>query len=72
MGEPIRVAVIDDHPLFREGVAHTIQRSGSLSVIAEGASAEDAVRIAKAEMPDIVLLDVSMPGGGVEAARSYL
>jgi two-component system, NarL family, nitrate/nitrite response regulator NarL len=70
MAEPIRVAVIDDHPLFREGVAHTIQRSGSLNVIAEGASADDALRIAKAEMPDIVLLDVSMPGGGVEAARA--
>ncbi len=70
MVEPIRVAVIDDHPLFREGVAHTIQRSGILQVIAEGATAEDAIRIAKAELPDIVLLDVSMPGGGVEAARA--
>ena len=39
-------------------------------MIAEGASADDALRIAKAEMPDIVLLDVSMPGGGVEAARA--
>jgi two-component system nitrate/nitrite response regulator NarL len=70
MAEPIRVAVIDDHPLFREGVAHTIQRSGALEVIGEGATAEDAVRIARAELPDIVLLDVNMPGGGVEAARA--
>ena len=70
MAEPIRVAVIDDHPLFREGVAHTIQRSGTLEVIGEGATADDAVRIAKAELPDIVLLDVNMPGGGVEAARA--
>src|SRR5262245_44994225 len=70
MAEPIRVAVIDDHPMFREGVAHTIQRSGSLHVIAEGGSADDALRIAKADAPDVVLLDVSMPGGGVEAARA--
>lgn len=70
MADPIRVAVIDDHPLFREGVAHTIQRSGTLQVIGEGATADDAVRIAKAELPDIVLLDVNMPGGGVEAARA--
>jgi two-component system nitrate/nitrite response regulator NarL len=70
MIEPIRVAVIDDHPLFREGVAHTIQRSGALEVIGEGATADDAIRIAKAELPDIVLLDVNMPGGGVEAARA--
>jgi two-component system, NarL family, nitrate/nitrite response regulator NarL len=70
MADPIRVAVIDDHPLFREGVAHTIQRSGTLQVIGEGATADDAIRIAKAELPDIVLLDVNMPGGGVEAARA--
>ena len=70
MTDPIRVAVIDDHPLFREGVAHTIQRSGTLQVIGEGATADDAIRIAKAELPDIVLLDVNMPGGGVEAARA--
>lgn len=71
VAEPIRVAIIDDHPLFREGVAHTIQRSGALQVIAEGATAEDAIRIAKTELPDIVLLDVSMPGwdGLVTAER---
>ena len=51
-------------------MAHTIQRSGILQVIGEGATAKDAVRIAKAELPDIVLLDVNMPGGGVEAARA--
>lgn len=66
----IRVAVIDDHPLFREGVSHTIRHSGSLEVVGEGASADDAIRIAKIELPDIVLLDVSMPGGGLDAART--
>jgi DNA-binding NarL/FixJ family response regulator len=70
MTDPIRVAVIDDHPLFREGVAHTIRSSGRLQVVAEGASAEDALRVVMDEMPDIVLLDVSMPGGGIEAARA--
>jgi DNA-binding NarL/FixJ family response regulator len=69
MPAPIRVAVVDDHPLFREGVAHTIQRSGTLRVVGEGATADDAIRIAKAQVPDIILLDVSMPGGGLEAAR---
>lgn len=70
MTAPIKVAVIDDHPLFREGVANTIQRSGTVQVIAEGATAEEAIQIAKAKLPDIVLLDVSLPGGGVEAARA--
>jgi two-component system nitrate/nitrite response regulator NarL len=70
MTDRIRVAVIDDHPLFREGVAHTIRSSKVLEVVAEGACAEDAIRIVKDELPDIVLLDVSMPGGGIEAARA--
>jgi two-component system, NarL family, nitrate/nitrite response regulator NarL len=70
MTDRIRVAVIDDHPLFREGVAHTIRSSKMLEVVAEGACADDAIRIVKDELPDIVLLDVSMPGGGIEAARA--
>jgi two-component system, NarL family, nitrate/nitrite response regulator NarL len=70
MADRIRVAVVDDHPLFREGVAHTLRSSKALEVVAEGASADDAIRIVKDELPDIVLLDVSMPGGGIEAART--
>jgi two-component system, NarL family, nitrate/nitrite response regulator NarL len=72
MTGPIKVAVIDDHPLFREGVANTIQRSGAVQVIAEGETADEAIEIAKAKLPDIVLLDVSLPGGGVEAARAIV
>jgi DNA-binding NarL/FixJ family response regulator len=66
----IRVAVIDDHPLFREGVAHTLSRSGTVRLVGEGANAEDALSIAKSQQPEIMLLDVSMPGGGLEAAQA--
>ena len=70
MGDRLRVAIIDDHPLFREGVVHTLRSAARvLDVVGEGGTAEDAVRIAKEELPDILLLDVSMPGGGIEAAR---
>jgi two-component system nitrate/nitrite response regulator NarL len=69
MHNRIRVAVIDDHPLFREGVVHTLQSAVDMEVVGEGATAKDAVRIATNHMPDIMLLDVSMPGGGIEAAR---
>jgi len=69
MGDRLRVGIIDDHPLFREGVVHTLRSARVLDVVGEGGTAEDALRIAKEELPDILLLDVSMPGGGIEAAR---
>lgn len=69
MAEMLHVAIVDDHPLFREGVAHTLGAQPDVEVIAEGGSAADALRIAAERMPDVMLLDVSMPGGGVEAVR---
>lgn len=68
MPPSIRVAVVDDHPLFREGVAHTLERSNLLSIVGQGETADDAIRIAETESPDIMLLDVSMPGSGLAAA----
>jgi len=70
MTDRIRVAVVDDHPIFREGVAYTIRSAQAFEIVAEGASADDAVRIAKDHLPDVILLDVSMPGGGIQAARA--
>ncbi len=70
MSNRLRVAIIDDHPLFREGVAYTLRSSLVLDLVGEGGTADDAVRIASQQSPDIILLDVSMPGGGIEAARS--
>jgi len=68
MHNRIRVAVIDDHPLFRQGVVHTLQSVVDMEVVGEGATAQDAVRMATSHLPDIMLLDVSMPGGGIAAA----
>jgi DNA-binding NarL/FixJ family response regulator len=68
MSDSISVAVVDDHPLFREGVIHVIRGSKFFKVVGEGATADDAVRIAKSKLPDIILLDVKMPGGGIQAA----
>jgi two-component system nitrate/nitrite response regulator NarL len=69
MPDRIRVAVIDDHPLFRGGVVHTLQSAADMEVVGEGATAQDAIRTSSSHLPDIMLLDVSMPGGGIEAAR---
>lgn len=72
MADRLRVGIIDDHPLFREGLIHTLRSADTLDIVGEGATAEDAVRIAKEKLPDILLLDVSMPGGGIEATRSIM
>lgn len=70
MTEKIQVVVVDDHPLFREGVATTLASSPDIDVAAQGASADEAVRLARDLLPDVILLDISMPGGGISAAAS--
>lgn len=62
-----RVVVADDHPLFREGVARTLQESGRFAVVATAASGAEAVEAARSHAPDLVLLDLSMPQGGLWA-----
>lgn len=70
MIEKIRVAVVDDHPLFREGVAHTLSNAPDIEVVGTGSSGKDALRLAQDLLPDLMLLDVNMPGGGIDAVRS--
>jgi DNA-binding NarL/FixJ family response regulator len=67
MTAAIRVAVIDDHPLFREGVTRSLSEIDGFEIVAEGSSAEDALRIAEQLNPHIMLMDISMPGGGLNA-----
>ncbi len=69
MTEKITVAVVDDHPLMREGVAHTLTHSGRFAVVAMGGSGAEAIRIAQDHLPEILLLDINMPGGGIDCAR---
>ena len=62
MSDLIRVLVVDDHPLFRQGVVSSLGMAPGLTVVGEAASGEDALRLARELLPDIVLLDISMPG----------
>lgn len=64
----IRVVIADDHPLYREGVARSLTEADGISVVGEGHDAESAVELTEQMKPDIVLLDLSMPGGGGLAA----
>lgn len=71
MTETIRVVLIDDHPLLREGVARTMSKDRGFEIVGEGATAPEAARLASDLMPDLVLLDISIPGGGgVRAAEA--
>ncbi len=69
MSDRIQVVVVDDHPLFRDGVANTLAASPYIEVVGQGETAEDAIRLAGDLLPDILLLDISMKGGGINAAR---
>jgi two-component system nitrate/nitrite response regulator NarL len=68
----ITIAIVDDHPLFREGVSRSLSEIKDFVVVGEGASADDAVTVAASYMPDVLLLDVSMPGGGIGAISEIL
>jgi two-component system, NarL family, nitrate/nitrite response regulator NarL len=69
MSELIRIAVVDDHPLFRDGVSMILAGEADIEVVGQGASAEEAIRLAHDLLPDVMLLDIDMPGNGLEAAR---
>jgi len=67
--DPIRILLADDHPMFREGVAHSLGNEPDLEVVAQTASGEEAVELARRLTPDVALLDITMPGiGGIAAA----
>lgn len=72
MSDPVRVVLIDDHPLFREGVAVTLGVDPAWKVVAEGESADDALKLAVAHLPDVLLLDLHIPGGGLNALRAVV
>lgn len=72
MTTAIRVAVVDDHPLFREGVTRSLLEIGGFEIVAEGSSRDEALLIAENLHPDVLLLDISMPGGGLNAILPIL
>jgi len=64
----VHIVVADDHPLMREGVVATLTEPPGFSVVAQAGDAAGAILAVEQHMPDIALLDVSMPGSGLRAA----
>ena len=66
----IRVVLVDDQALLRAGLRALLDAEDDLEVVGEAANGPDAVRVVRASVPDVVLMDIRMPGGdGLEATR---
>ena len=67
---PIRLLVVDDHPLFREGLAHTLGSEEGFEIVAQAEDGTTAIDLWESVQPDVTLIDVSMPGmDGIETVR---
>lgn len=73
MMNSVRIMLVDDHALLRSGLKAMLAYEEGVSVVAEAANGEEAVRLYEQVVPDIVVMDVTMPVmGGIEAAREIL
>src|SRR5688572_30705844 len=71
--EALRVLIADDHPLFRHGIAALLQAAAAFEIVGEATSGEEAVALAEQVQPDVILMDIHMPGiNGIEATRRIL
>ncbi len=68
--EPIRILLADDHPFFRDGVRLLLDSTEDTAVVGEADTGEEVVALAAATTPDVILMDINMPGvNGIEATR---
>jgi DNA-binding NarL/FixJ family response regulator len=69
---PVHLVICDDHPIFRDGLRRLLESEPGFSVIGEAANPRDAVTAVRVQQPDVLLLDLMMPGGGGLAALRQL
>ena len=70
MSDKIQLIIVDDHPLFRDGVIQTLKAEPDIEIVGEATTALDAIRLTGELLPDVILLDITIPGGGLNAART--
>ena len=70
--ERIRVGIVDDHPLYRDGVVQTLRDAPDFEVVGEGGTADEAIHLVETHAPDVLLLDLTMPGDGLDAITTIV
>ncbi len=71
--DPLRILIADDHPLFRKGMRALLTATPGTEVVGEATTGQEAIELAAALQPDVILMDLQMPGiNGIEATRQIL
>ena len=67
---PLRVIIVDDHPIVRDGLRSLLSSIDDIELVGEAGTGEDVITLVDATKPDVVIMDIEMPGmGGIEATR---
>ena len=69
---PIRLVVVDDHMVFREGLRALLGRVDDIEIVGDSATTQEAIEVTGAARPDVVLMDLHLPGDGGEAATTTI
>ena len=69
--ETIRIVIVDDHPIFQAGMRQVLDAAAQITVVAEGASGADALRLTAQHKPDVLVLDVNLPDINRLPAEKY-
>ena len=72
MSDAIRIVLADDHPIYRDGLARSLNDAGDIVIVGEASNGDEAAEVVLRERPDVVLLDISMPKGGGIAALARI